>query len=59
MSWTVGFVSLSAAEGSQKCARSFGSLAEHTIASGGDELWGEGEGNRNTYVQGGRFGEVG
>jgi hypothetical protein len=40
MSWTVGLVSLSAAEGSQKCARSFGSLAEHTIASGGDELWG-------------------
>jgi hypothetical protein len=33
MSWTVGFGSPSALEGSQKCARSFGSLG-HTKASG-------------------------
>jgi hypothetical protein len=37
MSWTVGFVSLSALEGSQKCARSFGSLG-CTKASGYEEL---------------------
>ena len=37
MSCTVGLFSLFAAEGSQKCARSFGSLVEHAIASGGDE----------------------
>jgi len=59
MSWTVGLVSPSAAVGSQKCARSFGSLAKASVRGG---LVGErenGERSERLNLQGRRFGEVG